>query len=420
MTEEFLYYIWQFRLWAHDSKTFSGQDLYIEKPGIRNTNAGPDFLNAQIRIGDVLWAGNIEIHVKTSDWFFHNHQWDPNYKNLILHVVYHHDLDELPHDCPLLVLQGKIKPELIQNYQYLQESKSFIFCENLFQEVDEFTINNFVESLFIERLEKKVNLLDQRLAKLNGDWEALLFERIAYVFGLKINAYAFELLAKSFSFQILNQLIRKNENLEAFLFGQAGFLNSAKDEYQLQLQKEYEFLQHKYQTESIEQHLFKFLRLRPPNFPTVRIAQLAAFYKFQNKLFAEIMRIPSEKEFLKIFQNIQASSYWDTHYNFGTESTFEVKTISDERLRLLLLNAVVPVKYLYQLKQGNENDESLLELVRSIKPEENSIIQKFQKIGAKVENAMDSQAYLELKKNYCDSKKCLNCRIGNKIIRHVR
>lgn len=419
MTEEFLYYIWQFRLWKGELKSSAGEILHVEKPGLRNENAGPDFLNAQIRIGNVLWNGNVEIHVKTSDWYFHDHQDDENYKNLILHVVFNHDMDDLPHDCPLLTLKDHIPKELLENYRNLNTSRQFIPCEDLFAQADEFTVSTFLETLFIQRLQEKVKHLENRLDLLNGDWEGLLFERIAWVFGLKVNAEAFELLAKSFPFRTLQQVIRKNENTEALLFGQAGFLDDPKDLYQAQLKHEYEFLKHKYALRPVQNHLFKFLRLRPPNFPTVRIAQLAALYRSQDQLFTAFMKIKTKKGFKDKFSSISASFYWDTHYNFKTESKSSVKKITEERIDLLLLNAIVPVKYLYLQKHGNEDIESILAMVRSVKPEKNAVIENFGNIGAKITNAMESQAYLELKKTLCDHKKCLHCRIGNKIIQHA-
>ena len=419
LNEEFLYYIWQFKRWKGELKTLSGQKIQVEKPGFRNPNAGPDFLNAQIRINGVLWAGNVEIHVKSSDWFFHKHEQDENYKKLILHVVYFHDLEELPHDCPLLILNEKIPKELLKNFGNLQQPFEFIPCESLFSEADPFIVSTFIEALFIQRLEEKVAILRQRLALLNGDWEALLFERIAYVFGLKVNAQAFEIMAKSFPFKILQQISRKSENTEALLFGQAGFLNDVKDDYQWELQQQYIYLKHKYNLKEVENHLFKFLRLRPPNFPTVRIAQLAALYKFENQLFNKLIATDSFEELTKLFQKIKTTSYWDTHYNFGKESKKEVKRISKDRLQLFLLNAIIPVRYFYEQQTGNENVEKLLELIRAMPAEQNSTVKKFKNIGAKIQNSMDSQAFLELKKNFCDQKKCLNCRIGNQIIQNA-
>lgn len=419
MTEDFLYYIWQFKLWKGELQTLSREKISVEKPGLKNPDAGPDFLNAQIRINDVLWAGNVEIHVKTSDWYFHKHEDDENYKKLILHVVYFHDLETLPHDCPLLVLHDLVPQELISNFAHLQQPFQFIPCENLFAEADAFTVNGFVESLFVERLEQRVSFLKRRLELLHGDWEALLFERISFVFGLKVNGEAFELLAKSFPFKILLQIIRKNENTEAFLFGQAGFLQDLKDAYQFELHQEYEFLRHKHNTSPIDNHLFKFLRLRPPNFPTVRIAQLAALYNQESQLFASFMRIRSMREFEEIFKQIRTDPYWDTHYNFGTESKKEPKTISVDRIHLIFLNAVMPVRYLFDQENGNADSETLFDMVRQIKPEQNSVIESYRRTGAEIGNALESQAYLELKKNFCDQKKCLHCRIGNKIMQHA-
>lgn len=421
MTEEFLYYVWQFKLFENPISTLDGESVYVENPGQRNVNAGPDFLQASLKINDVRWVGNVEIHVKTSDWHLHGHDHDPNYERLILHLVYHHDTDALPHDCPLVELQHKIPSDIFSNYQNLQQHSQFIPCENLFYTVDEFTKATFLESLYIARLEAKSAILERRFHKLQNDWEALMFERIAYVFGLKVNADAFEMLAKSFLFKVVQQIYRKQENLEAFLFGQAGYLHEAQDDFQQKLLEDYDFLRHKYKTEAIDNHHFKLLRLRPPNFPTIRLSQLAQLYSSEESLFSKIMQANTLKQYYDLFKNAKASAYWNTHYTFGNPSKVdEVKTLTQQRVHLILLNAIVPIRFLHARIYGVDNIETLLSLVREIKPEENSIIKNYRKIGAKIENALDSQAYLELKKNYCNDKKCLHCRIGNKIINDVR
>lgn len=421
MTEDFLYYIWQFKLFENPIKTFDGELIYVKNPGQRNTNAGPDFLNASLKIGKVSWHGNVEIHVKTSDWHLHGHDFDPNYQKLILHLVYHHDVDKIPHDCPLVEVQNKIPKEIFDNFRNLQLKNQFIPCENLFYQVDEFTKSTFVESLYIQRLEEKSKALNQRLEILQGDWEALTFEYISYVFGLKINSDAFQILAKSFPFKTLQQIQRKNENLESFLFGQAGFLHQPKDEFQQELNENYHFLKHKYATQPISNELFKFLRLRPPNFPTIRISQLANLYQSQNNLFSKFLAANNLNEFQQIFKNAKASEYWNNHYTFGKISKKEeIKYLTDQRIHLILINAILPIKFLHAKKYGAESFEDIVDFVRSLETEENAIIKNFRKIGAKVANALESQAYIELKKNYCDPKKCLNCRIGNKIIHHVR
>ena len=421
MTEDFLYYIWQFKLFQNPLKTLQGEEVYVENPGYRNVNAGPDFLNARIKMGDVSWHGNVEIHVKTSDWHLHGHDYDPSYQKLILHLVYHHDIDKVPHDCPLVALDGSISEDLIENFKYLHQQNQFIPCENLFHRVDDFTKLNFVESLYVQRLAEKSKLLEQRWLILKGDWEALLFEQISSVFGLKINANAFEILAKSFPFKILQQINSKNENLEAFLFGQAGFLEDIKDDYQAQLRSDYQFLKHKYNTQSIENHLFKFLRLRPANFPTLRLAQLANLYQNESKLFTTILNSNTLDSLNLIFTKTKASDYWDQHYNFAKFSKkTNVKTLTQERINLIILNTIVPIRFFHAMQYGTDNVEDLLSLVRSIKPEQNSIIKNYKKIGANISNALEGQAYLELKKKYCDQKKCLDCRIGCKIINYVR
>lgn len=418
MNEELLYYIWQFKRWQGTLKTLSGEAVEVYSVGQRNNNAGPDFLHAKLRIGQVLWSGNVEIHVKTSDWFFHGHESDKNYQNLILHIVWQHDLEELPHDCPLLVLSDFVSKEIVNNYQKLKIDNSFISCENLFAEVDNFTKNTFLESLFVERFQNKTERLNQKLDKLSGDWEALTFERMAYVFGLKINAEAFELMAKSFNFKMLQQVVRKNESVEALLFGQSGFLEKPLDEYQLRLQQEYAFLQHKYKLIPIENNLFKFLRLRPSNFPSIRLAQLSAVYAKEDKLFQKILSVKNIKELTCIFKDIEVNPYWEKHYKFGKESKKQHSAqITRQLVEKIAINAVIPLQFLYGLKIGKDNSEQIIALARSIKPEKNSIIENYRHIEAEIKNAFESQGYLELYKTFCKPKKCVTCRIGNKIIK---
>lgn len=419
LTEEFIYNLWQFKRWKRNAPllTLDGQEIEVLSPGQRNTNAGPDFVNAKIKIGGIHWVGNVEIHINTSDWILHGHPSDEAYKNIILHIVYQHNTDAYLGNFPTLEIAHYIPEHYLSNYHQLNAPTQWIPCESLWNQVDDFTRNQFLETLFIERLFTKSEILYQRLQQLKGDWEALCFERFAYVFGLKINAVAFELMAKSFDFSQLQKIKTQNGNIEALIMGQSGFLDSIKDDYQKELHSDYQYFKHKFSLNPIESHLFKFLRLRPPNFPTIRLAQLAALYQKYDKLFQSVIHIKSQKDAQLLLGSIKASDYWDNHYRFGQTSTkIQAKKLSFAKIDTILINLVLPLQFLYAQQTGKENLEEILKLALDIPSEKNHITRGFKELGVDFKTAFHSQAYIELKNTFCDEKKCLTCRIGNKIL----
>ncbi len=419
MNEDFLYYIWQFKRWQPNAQltTQNGEEIEVLSPGQRNLQSGPDFLNAKIKIGNVLWVGNVEIHVNTSDWFLHGHEKDEAYSNLILHVVFNHNLTDVPNDIPILELKSHIPKNILQNYDSLQPAFQFIPCENLFNQVDEFTLNTFQESLVIQRLENKTEQLAARLQQLNGDLEALTFEQMAYVFGLKINAEAFQLLAKSFPYSVLKKLLGSVNDIEALLFGQAGFLENPVDEYSTLLKEKYHFVRHKYQLTPIDKSLFLFFRLRPANFPTIRLSQLAHLVSKERYLFNPLMNSKNIESIQQLIGEISASDYWDNHYTFGNETKKSFpKKVTERLIQILIVNAIIPLKFLYAKQLGKSENQLIINMLRDLPSEKNKIIEQFKHIGAPIHNAWESQAFLELKKNFCDKKNCLNCRIGHKIL----
>ncbi len=423
MNEKFLYYIWQFKRWETSSLllTQKGETVEVISPGYRNQDAGPDFLEAKIKINDILWIGNVEIHVNTSDWFLHGHDNNPAYQNLILHVVYNHNLNEVPNDIPILELNQKIPKTLLLNYDSLQPVYQFIPCENFFQNIDDFTLKSYLESLVIQKFQTKTDELTIRLDQLNGDLEALAYEQTAYAFGLKINAHSFQVLTKALPYSILKKHIQNTTELEALLYGQGCFLqnlsNENKEEYPLELTKIYNFLQHKYQLTPIHQHLFKFFRLRPSNFPTIRLSQFANLLSNQKNLFHLLTSSQNSKSIFQILSQIKASSYWDNHFTFLKESNKNyTKKLTHSFIESLFINAIIPLKLVYNVKLGKDNSIEILKWLQLLSPEKNTIIQSFEELGVHIENAWESQALLELKKTFCDEKNCLNCRIGNKIL----
>lgn len=422
-TEDFLHYIWTFKLFnTQEIKTVQNESIKILKSGQHNTDAGPDFFNTQIQIGETMWAGNVEIHINSSDWLKHRHQKDNAYNNVVLHVVYHHDVDITNSNgnvIPTLELKQLIDPKLISNYKQLISSKNWIACSNQIKQVDQFVLQNWLERLVFERLERKSIEIAQTLLLNKNDWEETFYQVLFKYFGLKVNSEPFHLLAKNTPLKI----IEKHRNLfviEALLFGQAGFLVDKKDdEYFQRLKKEYHFLQSKFNLTLLDKSLWKLLRLRPANFPTLRIAQLAHLLSNEPRIFSKILAIDSVKE-LQQFFSLTASSYWNNHYQFGVEQ----KVSSQKRtgklmIDSLIVNVVVPMLFVYaSSKQDEELKNKAVRFLEELKAEKNTIMLNFEKLGVKSRNAMQSQALIELKSNYCSHKKCLHCSIGNYLLKH--
>lgn len=422
MKEEFLYYVWQYKLFSMTKlTTTNGKSIVIKKAGLQNRNAGPDFLNAQIEIDHQLWAGNVEMHLKSSDWYLHKHETDVNYDAVILHVVWQHDVDVFTKGdktLPTLELQDIVDKSILKNYEELLYKKTtFIPCGNQLKTVDQFLIDNWLERLYFERLEEKSLLINELLSKTNDNFEAVLFQLLAKNFGLKINGNAFLEMAKSIDFSIIKKTSFNEDQISALFFGQSGFLEEDLEiDYYTKLKQEYHFLQHKFGLVPISKNNFQFFRMRPPNFPTIRIAQLAALYNLHQNLFSKIMEVKSKEEVYALF-DIEINLFWKTHYTFETSSKKTNKKLSKSFIDLLLINTIIPLKFVY-LKQKGENQESvLLKLIEQVAPEKNAVISKFSESKIKAKNAMESQALLMLKNNYCTKKLCLQCAIGNHLLR---
>jgi len=423
MKEEFLQFIWRHGLYQHDKlKTTEGQRLEIISGGQSNYDSGPDFFNAKVKIGKTLWAGNIEIHQKSSHWYQHHHDSDAAYENVILHVV---EADDHPvrvksHELPTLIID--YKGELRTNYEDLLTSKHEIPCHERLAEVDPFILRFWYSSLMIERLESKTGEIVKILDQNKNNWNETFYQMLARNFGMRTNALPFELLAKSLPLSILSKYKQDLFQTEALLFGQSGLLNEALlgDDYFLSLRKEYSFMYKKYGLSGIESHLWKFMRLRPINFPTVRIAQLAMLIHHSSALFSHILEIEELDELRKLFK-VTASEYWNSHYRFNklSEETHP-KTLGDTAFNNLVINTIVPMLFVYgdrHMDQGMK-DRALF-MLEKLAPEENKIIRAWNECGIESRSAFESQALLQLKNNYCDQKKCLNCQLGAKIITTV-
>jgi hypothetical protein len=422
MKEDFLHYIWNFKLFSSNNlKTSKLEDIKIIKSGQPNTDAGPDFFNAQIQIGSTVWVGNVEIHLKSSDWNKHQHQIDKAYDNVILHVVYENDVEILNTKkqlIPTLELKELIPNHVFKNYQNLEKSTAWVPCENQIQKVDKFTLNAWLERLAYERLERKSTEIEIVLVQNTNDWESTFYQFLLKYFGLKVNAVPFELLAQNTPLKILE----KHSGLlsiEALLFGQAGFLNENVDEeYFLKLKKEYDFLKNKFKLTQLDKSVWKFLRLRPYNFPTLRIAQIAQLFVKQPRMFNKIVNTEKLEDIKSIFE-VSASGFWDSHFNFNNSSKQVVaKQIGNLTINNILINVVIPFVFVYGKKLNNEVIiEKALRWLEELKPETNTIITNWKRITVKPKSALQSQALIELKNNYCSKKKCLNCSIGNKLLK---
>lgn len=422
MPEEFLQYIWENNLFeAVGLQTTDGQPVEILSTGKRNSDSGPDFFNARIKIDGTVWVGNVEIHKLASDWERHNHNSDATYNNVILHVaeiidkpVFRNNGEEIP----AVVL--KYPAALKINYQKLLDAKTWIACQNQFHKIDPIILQLGFNRLMIERLEDKTNEILSLLQANNNDWNATFYQMLARMFGFKVNAVPFELLAKSLPIEILAKHKSNLFQLEALLFGNSGLLNEQLlgDDYYLNLRNEYSFLYKKYQLKAIESHLWKFMRLRPGNFPTVRISQFAALIHRSHGLFSKIIESENLDE-LKFLFKVQASEYWNLHYNFNKKSTQNsVKELGENSINTIIINVVIPFLFVYGEKQNKEYLKNRsLEYLEQLPSEGNSIVEKWQKLGVESRSAFESQALLQLKNKYCEQKKCLNCQIGVKLVR---
>ncbi|WP_310594775.1 DUF2851 family protein [Flavobacterium sp.] len=422
MKEDFLHHLWKFKNFnTRTLKSTTGELITIIHVGQYLEQAGPDFFNAQIIIGNQKWAGNVEIHLKSSDWYAHHHEKDSAYENIILHVVWEHDVEIYRRDnsvVPVLALKEFVSSETIANYNSLRSTKSWIYCEKQLADLDDFLLSNWQERLFFERLERKSKPIFELLHQTNSDWESVLFYLLAKNFGLNTNGESFFKIASSIPFSIIRKEGFELANIEALLFGNAGLLDSDKeDQYFSDLKFRYYYLLQKYQLEKPIIAPVQFFKLRPDNFPTIRLSQLAALYHSQQNLFSKIIQLNSALAIYQFFE-VSASSYWSSHYQFDKESPKKKKLMSKSFIDLLIINTILPIQFAYSQSLGEENSEDLIQLLVAISPEKNSIIDKFKSFGITSKNAFETQSLLQLKKEYCNKSKCLECAIGVELLQN--
>lgn len=421
MKEDFLHYLWKFRKFnTFGLVTSNNETIAILHPGQYLQLAGPDFFNAQITIGNQKWAGNVEIHVKSSDWYLHHHEKDEAYENVILHVVWQHDAEVFRKnntEIPVLELRHFVDEATLQNYYSLMFPKSWIYCEKQLAQTDPFVMGNWLERLFLERLERKATFIETLLGQIRYDWEAVLFYLLARNFGLNTNGEMFFKTARSIPFVIIRKESEAVENIEALLFGKAGLLEAQKeDQYFHALKSRFLYLSNKYKLETTVLEPVQFFKHRPDNFPTIRLSQLSNLYASRKQLFSEIIAAGSIKEMDAIFK-IQVSEYWQTHYQFDRESPKKSKSLSKDFTNLIIINTIIPVKFAYAKSLGKAITEDLIYLLQDVTAENNAIIQKFDAFGIKAKNAFETQALLQLKIDYCDRIRCLDCAIGTALLK---
>ncbi len=423
MKEDLLHYVWKHKLFFSDAlKTAVGEKVTVFSTGTHNYNSGPDFFNAKIKIGAQLWAGNVEIHLKSSDWYVHNHEKDTNYDTVILHVVWEHDVEIHNSEeaiIPTLELQQFVSKALLLKYQKLfSKPQKWINCENDISSVDDFVISNWLERLYFERLERKSTVIYDLLEKTKFDWEAVLFQLLARNFGLKINANSFFDMATSLDFAVVRKQWTEQRQLESLFFGQLGMLNEdIEEQYFIDLKKEYNYQQKKYNLDVSTKNTVQYFRLRPTNFPTIRISQLANLYHLHQNLFSKLMQLESIDEIYDLF-SVTTTAFWDTHYTFKKESPKRIKKLTKSFVDLLLINTIIPLKFVYLKHFGKLDESVILNLIQQLKPEKNSIIDKFNLLKIKSKNAFETQALLQLKNEYCAKQKCLQCAVGNWLLKN--
>lgn len=421
--EEFLHFVWQFRLFdTRNLQLSDGQPLQLLHCGFPNKHAGPDFTQAKIVIDGTTWVGQVEVHLKSSDWYHHQHQQDLAYENVILHVVWEHDMEIKRLDgttLPTLVLKDKIASHLFENYQNLISSVNSFPCENQISTIDSFVVNNFLSRILVERLEEKCTEIFERLDQLNGNWDETFYHFMAKNFGFKVNALPMQLLAQSLPQNLFAKHKDQALQIEALVFGQAGFLQQHfEDEYPNLLKKEYLFLSKKYALKPIDISLWKFLRMRPQNFPTLRLAQFAALIVKSNHLFSKVLEVKNVKDLSLLFNSLPIHSFWETHYHFNKGAEKVSMQLGKSSIDNILINTVAFFLFAYGKYTAQANFQTrAFYLLESIQPARNNIISNYLEAGVAVQHASQTQALLQLRKNYCNHKKCLNCGIGLKILK---
>lgn len=416
--EQLLHYVWKHKIFPLQVlRTTSGQPVEVIDPGLPNTNAGPDFFNAKLKIDGTLWVGNVEVHTQASDWLRHGHDRDRAYDTVILHVVGESN-------CDVYRTNGELVPQVLlpcpesvrQRYDELRQTEIYPPCYSILASLPKLTVHSWLSALQVERFEQKARAISQRLERFNRHWEDAFFITLARNFGFGLNGDAFEAWAGRLPFRAVDKHRDNLLQVEAFFLGQAGLLEEElpdADDYYLKLRKEFAYLQHKFELPApMTADQWRFLRLRPGNFPHVRLAQLAYLYHKEQSLFSRIMEAETLEAVKKIL-TIKASAYWEEHFNFKKASPRQEKRVGEGALNLIAINTVIPFLYAYGLHKADEVlCDRATRFLESLKAENNHVTRLWDGAGLPVFTAADSQALLQLQKEYCDKKDCLRCRFG--------
>lgn len=423
MTEAFLQYLWQHKLLQGELTTTDGQLVAIERPGTLNTDAGPDFSDARLKVGDTYWAGNVEIHIKASDWQQHKHEADKNYSGVVLHVVYIADVNIVTDNgnkLQTLEIKDNIPREIWDRYEELTQHSAQLGdvpCAPFLEAIPSFLLNNSLDRLTIERIQRKANDVHRLLEESHGSWETCCYWMLARYFGGKTNGFAFELLAKATDQRLLARWKDQPQRVEALLMGQAGFLEGYfEDDYPRQLQTDYEALRRGAHLSPIDSYLWKFFRLRPNSFPTIRISQFAQLIAKSSNLFSHLLEQTDAKKLSELF-DVESAPYWRNHFQFDKETATSTKHVGKAFVETLIINAWVPLLMEYGIQHGQQRyKDQAIEILRQIAPEANKITRQWQACGIKAEDAAQSQALIQLSNEYCAAKRCLECQIGYQIL----
>lgn len=424
-SEDLLQFVWKHRLFSqHNLSSLEGKKIIVDQVGQHNHHAGPDFENCRLRIDDIEWHGSVEIHIRSSDWKTHRHQFDKKYNSVILHVVWEHNMEIQREDGTIpatLVINPYILSSVLPKYKRMMENQYWIPCQNAVASIDSFYINHWLSGVLIERLMQKTDYIYQLLDQYSGDWEEVSYVVAARSFGFKTNSDAFEMLAKSLPLKVLLKNKNDRNRLEALFFGQSGLLKSTDSDnpYVTSLKTEYDYLGKVYSLKALDSHVWKFLRMRPMGFPSMRIAQFSAFCFSSKHLFSRIIETDDLTLYKKWLSDLPVNDYWKTHFHFNdTNERVHGNQLGTQAIESILLNTFVLILFAYGKYIGNDSYvKRAIELLETIPVESNSISRRYEDIGIKCRSAADSQALLHLKKYYCDSKKCLDCEIGFQIIK---
>jgi hypothetical protein len=420
MNEQFLSFIWKYCLYKTDKLQLEGEQVEVIQPGELNCDSGPDFFNAKIKIGNTVWAGNIEVHLKASDWFRHGHDKNAAFDNVVLHIVNQNDAVVLTSKGRKVATLELIFDKIyLENYSSLMINQKSIPCFGSIDSIDSIILSALYSKLGVERLESRTLSIIDNLFDTVNNWDESFYRQIARSYGFHVNSQPFESLAKATPYKILKKHSGNLTQLEAILFGQAGLLldDYNDDEYYGKLKNEYDFLRKKYHLQSIEVHTWKFMRLRPGNFPTVRIAQFASLIHNNSSLFSGVLNSDNLQSLLEMFTS-DVSEYWRAHYTFGNTSRPVKKAIGAESAKVIIINTIVPFYFVYGKKMDLvKYQDRAMQFLEQIDSEENSIISQWKSLGINPKNAFESQALIQLKNEYCDKKRCLECGIGAKIVR---